>query len=203
MTARTTMADLITTLRGFTNAGTADFAVGSNTYWSDDQLQAALDRYAVQVRNEVMQSFPVTVTGGSVNWFDYQSNMRFFEKTDGGTVRFIVKDGVGTVQGTALWSADYEKGLVIFAANTQGSVYTVTGYSYDVYAAAADVWYQKAAHASEMIDFSTDNHSVKRAHIAAAALKMAQRYENMAITNVSSVSTIERGDLNVCGGYSD
>lgn len=190
------MSSLITALRGFTRAGTADYSIDSTAYWTDDQIQTVLDRYALPVRNVPLQSFHINVSG-TISWFDYQASLRFFESTQGGTARFVVKDSLGSVQGTANWSADYERGLVSFAADTKGTAYYLTGYTYDVYAAAADVWYQKAAHASEMIDFSTDNHSIKRSHVAQLALRMAQRYENMATSSVSQAPSIERGDLNV------
>ena len=196
MTARTTMANLIATLRGMCNAGTADYTVSSTAFWSDDQLQTALDRYAVQLRDEPLKSFKFN-NAGTVTWLDYQSSHRFFETTDGGTARFVVKDSLGNVQGTAGWSADYERGMVSFTANQGGTAYYLTGIFFDVYAAAADVWYQKAAHASEQIDFSTDNHSIKRSHVANMAFKMARKYEDMATTIVFGNVSIARGDMNV------
>jgi len=188
------MSSLITTLRGFCNAGTADFTVGSSTFFSDDQLQTTLDRYATPVREEPLDSYPVT-TGGTVNWLEYQSSNRFFEDTSGGTARFIVKDSTGSVQGTANWSADYEKGIVTFGTNQGGTIYNLTGYSYDVYAAAADVWYQKAAHAAEQIDFATTVHKITRNHVTAQCMSMARRFESMATTTVTSGAVIARGDM--------
>jgi len=194
MTARAGMSTLLTTLRGMTNAGTADYTVGSATFWSDDQLQAVMDRYVTPIRDEVISGIPI-MAGGTVNYLDYQSNNRFFESTDGGTARFVIRDIGGTAQGTANWSADYEKGLISFTADTKGTAYFLTGFSYDVYAAAADVWYQKAAHASEMIDFSTDGHSIKRGHVATMCMKMAQRYESMASVSMSTPVELVRGDM--------
>ena len=47
MTARTGMADLITELRGFVEAGTADYSIvgsaGTTNYWDDTQLQNILE----------------------------------------------------------------------------------------------------------------------------------------------------------------
>lgn len=194
MTARNGMSNLITTLRGMTNAGTADYTVSSATFWSDDQLQTVLDRYATPIRDEPLRAIPVMEDGSTV-YYDYQSRARFYESTDGGTAVFVIKDINGTAQGTADWSADYERGLITFVSDTKGSAFYLTGRSYDVYAAAADVWYQKAAHASEMIDFSTDGHSIKRAHIATMCMKMAQRYEGMATTAIANPVEMCRGDL--------
>lgn len=194
MSARSGMSNLITTLRGFTNAGTADYTVSSTAFWSDDQLQTVLDRYATPIRDEPLHAIPI-MAGGTVNYLDYQSNSRFYEATTGGSAVFVIRDVGGTAQGTANWSADYERGLISFAADTKGTGYYLTGRSYDVYAAAADVWFQKAAHASEMIDFSTDGHSIKRAHVASAMMTMARRYEAMATVSVSNPVELCRGDL--------
>lgn len=204
MTARTTMSSLISTLRGMTNAGTADYTVAGSAYWSDDQLQTILDRYRAEVRQEPLNSFPVTTTGGSVAWYDYQSASRWFETTNGGTARFVVKDAGGTVNGTANWSADYERGLITFGANTGGTAYYLTGYAYDVYAAAADVWRQKAGQYAVAIDFSTDNHRVTRSHIVKECQRMADYYAGMAVTSVTSGSAnMERSDLQGYSAYAD
>lgn len=198
MANRATMTNLISTLRGMTNAGTADYSIRLTSYWSNDQLQQILDRYSTPVRDELLNAIPAMSTGGTSVYFDYQSKGRFFENSDAGTARFVVKDVGGTVAGTALWGADYERGLVTFVSNTAGSAYYLTGFTYDVYAAAADVWYQKAAQASDKIDFSTDGHNIKRSHLASMAYKMAQKYEAMAGVSISSSSNqveLVRGDM--------
>ena len=43
--ARAGMGTLIETLRGMTDAGTADYTIGATTYWSDDAVQMVLDRH--------------------------------------------------------------------------------------------------------------------------------------------------------------
>lgn len=195
MTAvRKGMRDLILTLRGMTNAGTADYTIGLTTYWNDGHLQDTLDRYCTVVRDEEITPFAALNSGGSISYYDYQSRNRFFESTSEGTARFVIRDSTGTVKASTDWSADYERGLITFTTDTAGAAYLLSGYSYDVYAAASDVWYQKAAHAGEMIDFSTDNHNIKRSHIVATALKMARRYENMSSTTIYSSAVVERGD---------
>lgn len=187
MTARTSMTSLITTLRGFTNSGTADF--------SDDTLQQVLDRYKTDLRDVLLSPYAVTVSPGVAEYKDYQAPIGWFESTDsGGSARFVVGNGLGTVFGTALWSADYENGLVSFVNDQAGSARYLTAHSYDVYAAASDVWQQKAAQAATAIDFSTDNHSIKRSHIIAACMTMANKYAGMATTGGASSVDVVRGD---------
>jgi len=195
MAVRSTMTRLMQLLRGLTNAGTADYTIGLFTYWSNDQLQDALDRHSTFVKDEPLYPKKSLESGGAISYYDYQSRYRFFEQTNGGTAVFIVKDGTGAAQ--TGWTANYENGEITFSTDQAGAVYYLTGTSFDVYAAAADVWYQKAAHAADMIDFSTDGHNIKRSHLVQTALKMAQKYESMAGAPVGSTSTGEmvRSDL--------
>lgn len=192
--ARSTMAGLIQTVRGFANIGTADYALGTVNYWSDDQIQEVLDRWSYEIRNETLTSFPVTVSGGSVQWRDYQSQFIFYETSDGGTARFIVQDTTG---GTITsYTANYQKGLITFNQNTGGTVYELTGFAYDVYGAAGDIWNQKSGAYAGGIDFKTDNHEVKRSHVLKNMQSMAKKYEAMSGIpyQSSSVATIFRGD---------
>lgn len=186
MAARASMADLITTVRGFTSAGTADF--------TDVQIQTVLDRYASVLRDAMLYAQSTMTAGGTVVFTDYITPAHWLESTDGGTARFIVTDGIGGVQGTALWSADYQNGQVTFGADQAGSARYITARSYDVYAASADIWRQKAASVAMMVDFSTLGQSVKRSHIVDQCNAMARYYGGMATTGGSSSGDVDRGD---------
>ena len=189
MTARTGMTDLITTLRGMTNAGTADYTIGSTAYWSDDQLQARLDAHRMDFY--VAELYQITAIESAV--VVYKTYRAPYRNLEGGTVNFLLVDFQGTPAGTADYTADYVAGIVAFDADQAGKSWYLTGRSYDIYAAAADVWRMKAAHASETsFDFSTDNHSVKGSNVPMQCLKMADYYEQQSL--VSS--------LKVTGGYS-
>lgn len=193
--ARSTMTNLIQTVRGFAQAGTAEYTAGTVNYWSDDQIQEVLDRHRYEVRFDPLESFPVTVGGGSVQWFDYQSSYRWFESTDGGTARFIVQDSTGAT--VTSYTAQPQRGLITFNSNTGGTVYNLTGFAYDVYGAAADIWTQKAAQYAVKIDFKTDNHEVRRSHIMQNLDAMIARYTAMSGVpyQSSNVATIYRGDV--------
>ena len=195
MTARTGMTDLITSLRGMTNAGTADYTVGATTYWSDDQLQAALDAHRMDFYQADLAQI-TAMESGAVVWKTYRSPYRNLE---GGTVNFTVIDGLGNVAGTADYSADYPNGIITFSANQAGKIWYLTARAYDIYAAAADVWRMKAAHASAEFDFTTDNHSIKGSQLSAQCLKMADYYERQSMMSSLLVKgghtvLIERGD---------
>ena len=191
MAARTSMASLITNLRGLTSAGSAEYTVNAVSMWTDEQLQTVLDRHVTYVKDQQLRPEETLESGGSVAYYDYQSPYRFFETTDAGTSRFIIKDETYATVGTAAYSVDYPRGRINFGTSTAGLTRYLTGFSYDMNAAAADVWSQKASHYVTAYDVSTDNHSLKRSQIIQGCLTMAREYASGA--QVFSV-TIDRGD---------
>lgn len=189
--ARSTLGDLVTTLRGLTDAGYLDWQLGTATFWDDMQLQIALDRHRVDIYREQLTSRQ-TYSGGSVQYIRYHSAYGNLEQTSGGTAIFELQDGPGNTYPSNGWSADYASGIVTFVADTGGSVVYLTGRSYDLNAAAADVWRIKAANAAKLYDMSTDNHSLSRSQIKAHCLEMAEYYESQ---GGFRVVTMVRSDL--------
>jgi hypothetical protein len=176
--ARTGMATLISNLRDLGVAGTADYTLGTTTYWTDAQVQTVLDKHKVFVNSEQLQPIE-TLNNGTVLYTEYRSQFGNFEETTGGTTIFVIKNSIGSVFGTSNWSADYANGIINFTANTAGTPYYLTGTSYDVYGAAADVWRMKSGHHAQSIDFSTDNMSVKRGQLMKNDMEMANYYAGM------------------------
>lgn len=191
MTARVTLTELIETLRGLTDAGTADYTLGTVVFWDGIQLQKVLDRHVERVQRAPLTPV-ITYNGGSAIYQEYTSGLANFEQTDGGTAVFVVEDSTGLDAGTALWSADYLNGVVTFAANTLGTAYYLTGRSYNLNAAAADVWRHKAAQAAKRFNFSTDNHSVSANQVYEHCMDQARRFEGLA---GPTVSMLYRSDM--------
>jgi hypothetical protein len=186
--ARATMNDLISRLRGLTQAGTADYTIAGVTYHSDDHLQEALDANRLDIYREYLSYVREYVGGGTVEYKVYAGKWGNFEKTDGGSAIFFVADSLGDAIGTADYSVDYQRGVITFDADQGGSARYLTGRSYDLYGAAADVWRMKAAHYSiTAFDFSTDNHSVKRSQLKTQAQEMSGYYASMARAQVSTM----------------
>jgi hypothetical protein len=125
---------------------------------------------------------------GSLLYQEYRARFGNFEQTTGGTAIFYVQDSAGENVSSALYTADYSRGVITFAANQQGSSFYVTGRSFDVDAAAADVWRTKASHAYTAVNFSTDNHSMSRAAIYEHCVQQAQMYEARSAGGVASVN---------------
>lgn len=186
MTMRTTMADLVTTLRGMTNAGTADYTAGTVVYWTNDQLQSVLDQHRVDINYAAMESIP-TYGAGTTTYTEYRSNVTWWENTP------TLQTAGGVSAGTA-YTFYPERGVVIFNADTGGSTIYITGHTYDVYRAAADVWRKKAAYYATAYDIKTDNHDLKRSQLRAMAIEQAIQFEAMAAPTVIEVSRYDVAD---------
>jgi hypothetical protein len=198
--ARASMANLVSTLRGLTNTGFNDYVIAGQAYWTDKHLQSVLDRYKTDIREAGLTPCPMRNTGGSIDYKEYQTHAHWLESTDSsGSARFIITDVTGTVQVSSLWSADYENGVITFVSDQANASRFLTAHSYDIYAAAADVWRQKAASYATMIDFSTINQTIKRSHIVSQCEAMAKRYESMATSGGASSVDIVRGDQRAHG----
>lgn len=188
--ARTGMTTLIDTVRGMTDAGTADYTVGTVTFWSADEVQRVMDRNRTEVFRSEMT--PVqTYNSGTVEYKQYFGDYGNLEQTTGGTSIFYLENAAGSVVGTALYTMDYSAGKATFAADTTGSTMFMYGYSYDLNAAASDIWRMKSANAAKMFDFSTDNMSVKRSQYQDMCIKQAEYFAQMAEPVVVLMS---RGD---------
>lgn len=186
--ARSGMSTLITELRSLTEAGTADYTIASTAYWSDDQLQDILDLNRRDVIFEQLRMYPVQIAGGSISYLDYRSAYGYYEATTGGTAILYLQDSTGAVIGTANYTTDARRGQFQFSANQAGSVYYLTGRSYDLNSAAAEIWRRKAAHyAPTSFDFQTDNHSISRSQVYQHCKEMADYFSGVSSESVQTV----------------
>lgn len=172
--ARSGMAELILELRALGDCSPDDYKIAGVPYWSDAQLQKILDNN----RSDLKWSEMEAQEEADSSWLDYAIGYGNLEQTSGGTAIFIVQDVNGETV-TADYTVDYQRGVVTFAEDTGGTDYWVTARSYDLNGAAADVWRKKQVHYHMAVDFSTDNHSVKRSQLYQHALEMAQYYEQL------------------------
>lgn len=178
--ARTTLAELIDVLRSMTEAGRAEWTLGTAVMWDDNQLQRILDQHRKDIVFEQLQPTQTRVGGGTIHWLDYYSPYEYLEQTSGGTAVFVVKASDGTTQGTSTYSVDYLRGKVTFGSNTGGSSFFIEARTFDMDGAALDVWRKKASHYATAFDFTTDNHSVRRSQIYDHCMMMVTEYEQKA-----------------------
>ncbi len=174
--ARTGMSTLISTMRGLCNLGTNDYTLGTSAYWHDDHIQTVLDRHKMTVVEDELQEVVNTISGGSTEYKIFHSHFGNYEETTGGSSIFTVEDATGALIGTASYSVDYANGIVTFGADQQGSARYLTGYSYDIYSAAAEIYTMKAGAYAEFVNFKTDNMSVDRGSAIKQCLNMAKEY---------------------------
>lgn len=200
MAARVGMGELIQRVRDLTSAGRADYAIGAVTYWSDDHIQSALDRNRVEIVDEPLRPVVTYASDGAAEYRTYESQFRSMEETTGGTAIWYLRDSTGARVGTALYTPDYELGRVVFHASvTGGSVLYLNARAYDVYAAAADIWRQKAAHVADRIDFTADGASFKASQLVAQYERQAaacERRASFGVTGVNSATMI-RDDVSL------
>jgi len=196
--ARSTMSSLIQRVRDLASAYHDEYTIGDTAYWDDNQIQAALDRTRNEVIDEVIYPIRQVTSSGSADYRIYNSTYKNFENTTGGTATFYLRTADGARIGTANYTADYEIGRFEFGTTTAGSALYLTGNTYDPYAAAADIWGQKAAHVANRIDFSADGASFKASQMRAQYERMQAQFSSMSTTAGGvTTHTLRRDDINL------
>ena len=185
------MSNLIKRLRQATSAGTAEYTVAGDTYWDDDSLQDILDGNSRLLIDSPLIWQEQNISG-TTNYLIAQSLYRDFEEAESGTARWQVRDSSGSAVGTANYSADYRRGQLVFGADQGGTSYYLTAYTYDINAAAADVWRQRLANFSQWYDFSADNQNFSRSQVFSHAKDMVAFYEQQTGKNETAAAA---GDL--------
>src|SRR5512139_15833 len=175
---RAGMADMIAELRGMADCGYDDFKVAGVSYWSDKHLQTFLDRYRQDFIEEDLYAVQQT-RNGTTYYLEYRSEYGNLEGVASGTDVFKLDNSAGTNMPGTMWSADYNRGVVTFTSDTLGSSMLLTGRTYDLNAAAADVWRYKAANAAKMYAFSAGGQSFSRQQYWDHCTQMAQYFEGL------------------------
>lgn len=189
--ARSGMTNLIDRVRALSNAGTAQYAVGTITYWSDNHLQDVLDRHATWVVEDNLAWVSQNI-GGTIQYLTALSRYRNLEEAESGTTRWQIRQADGTSEGTANYTADYVNGRITWSTDQGGTTYMLAaGYSYDVYAAAIDVLQHKLAYIDLWYDFEADNQSFSRSQAKKSLEDLIATYRPMAKENLPGKS----GDL--------
>lgn len=124
----------------------------SNSVFSTDVVQDALDLQRLDLFQVELQAVPRLTASGAA-WLDY------FADSDSWEADAVLDDGTWTAISSGLYTPDYLTGRWTFAASQTPPVY-LTGKTYDVYAAAADLCEQRAGLVAEQFSFSTPHGSV-------------------------------------------
>lgn len=175
MTARTGQANLITRLRGMTQAGTAEYTIGATTWWTDDQLADVLALYATHYNRASLIPQP-EYAGGTARYHDYYAPRGELEEAASGTIYWSVEDSNGDEAGTANYSVDYVAGLVRFSADQGGTAYYLRGRAYNLSAAAAHIWREKAGWRAQYVTFDADDQRLNQSDWFKHCMRMVDYY---------------------------
>lgn len=184
MAARAGMSDLIAQVRTLTNAGTAEAVVAGVTYWSDDQIQALLDRTR-QDRTAVPLPYEIDTEGGTAVYKRYFIPAQYVERAATGAEAFSVVDAAGSAAGTAGYTVNYDAQTITFSASQSGTAWYLNYREFNPYRVAAEVMETKAGHIAGRFDVKTDNHDLKRSQIWAQYMGMARHFRTLAASGSS------------------
>jgi hypothetical protein len=212
--ARSGMSNLIQRVRDLCDAGTAEYTAGTVVHWSNDDIQDILDSNSMLLIDAPLTWLPQTIGGGTINYLIAQSPYRDFEEVASGTARWIIRDATGAQIGTANYTPDYRGGRVTFTSDQGGSAYFLTAYTYDIHAAAADVWRQRLAHFTDWYNFTyklgDSSETFSRDQAFQHAKDMLREMEKKAGSNVVSAASGDlrtsqflRTDISYSGGWGD
>lgn len=179
MSATVTLQDV----RHLVGAGTAEYSHGDSTYWTDAQLQAILDKHRTFYDFETFQWFPLQVAAGSVVYKRAQLQPHGqFEPGTAAASSGTVTDG----NGSALtgWTLERD-GWITWGSDLEGTVTRFTGYSYDIFGAAAEVLETWASHEKLSYDVSLDaGQRYARSQKIAMLEEAAAKYRRRAVPRV-------------------
>lgn len=152
MPVRTTMADLISRVRELIGD-----EAGADQVFSDLQIQDSLDSRRHHKVREPLTAVSSIAVNGVTSYFDHYSQYGYFEAD------VDLQDGsYADISGSlAANGADYLRGRFTFSASKQPPVF-LTGFAYDVYAAAADMLEMWMANTKTDYDFLSSGRTFKR-----------------------------------------
>lgn len=174
---RTTMAALISRVRSLIND-----PAGVGQTWGDHDIQDVLDTTRIDVRNGSMRADP-TFTGGSLAYLDYYTDLSDWE--DGASFKQYLSNVVTPATSEPI------VGHWTFNTTTLPPVY-ITGKSYDVWRAAADLLERTAAKWALSYDFTSDGQSFRRSQVLPALTSLAHTYR---LKQRAGVLTLSRSDF--------
>lgn len=155
MTARLGCAYIITRLRVMIDDK-------DSATWTDAELQDLIDDHRTFVAREQLNYHTFRIEGGTTSYSEAFSRWGWYEETTGGTARFILRDTGGTIVDVGDYTPNYVVGQVTFGDNQQGSARYLTGYRFDVHAAAADAWRDQAGVTAAFVQFQSGNVRISR-----------------------------------------
>lgn len=186
--ARPGLSYLIDYIRLNSVSGTADYTVGTTTYWSDDQIQAQMMRLHSRYIEMPLIMEPTLDTNGSTTYKHYKPRAgRAFEGTASGSPYWAITDSMGSVIPTSQYTVDSWSGRIVFTNDQAGSARFLTAYTYRPEATVADIWAVKTGHYSSAIDFRSSDQQFNRSQLFDNAEKMRRHWQSISGIEFSTV----------------
>lgn len=185
MAVREGMTQLITALRRMTDTESDLEAEARGNYWSDEMLQDELDRHSVERTRVVLQPIPEVLVGNTLSYTQYaipSTVGRWLERPTSLTIdgNFRVQDATGAHvlygSGEEEFTIDWAAMRVVFGKDREGHQFYATARAYDLNAAAAVIWLEKASKRTTLIDWRTDNHQFWEDQEYQHCMQMHRRY---------------------------
>ena len=177
MSVRSGMTNIIRRLRRLVNDGTAGV-------WEDQDLQDVLDQHKIHVVREYLEPQKNYLSGTAYEYRLFASRWADFEENGSGTAYLKLEDGGGSQRtygtATAQWTMDYIRGLVTMGQDQAGTAMYLTGWSYDLNGAAAELWRERAGQVASFYDVQADGHRLSRSQWMTHCLKMADEMDKRA-----------------------
>jgi len=178
---RAGVVNLLRTLRGITDAGSGDYVLAGETYWSDRQLQDQLDAQRKDWRRVALIAQPELGSDGAYDYFDYKIPLEIgvnFEEAGTGSI-WAVKTTAGAVISTSDYAVNYPAGVIRFTADQAGASFYLDCRTFNLNAAARAIWEMKAAHAAAGVQWRTDNHQVNAEQEYEHCMQQAERFRKL------------------------
>lgn len=179
MTARSTMADLIDDVRDLIGD-----TAGTSQVFTDDEIEDVLDESRQDNRYVPLRPVDTVAPGGAVSWLTWYGG----ENWEGG-----VSLVDGSFNALTAVSANYDLGKFDFNTSQTSGV-LATGYTYDLYAAAASILNMWIAKLKLAVDFSADGASFSLSQRITNMTVLARSYRNKAKSG-SGYSVLSRSDV--------
>lgn len=167
MVVRDGMLALIDNLRKMSLASIDN--TDTDNYFTNEELQSILDRTSRYHVRTVLAPIREVLPGNTAVYTRYQWSADIGEWIEHPLPDFIdntfkLQDSTGSqiFYGTAEneFTVEPSRRTVVFGSNREGKIFYLSVYSYDLNAAAAEVWLQKAGRRQDYVNWKTDNHTI-------------------------------------------
>ena len=147
---------LVDELRQMVGASQIEYSIGSESYWSDTQIQRVLDSNRSLVDFEPIEWHPARIAGGSIEYKRATVNvgLALVAGTAGGTIQESTGD---VVTG---WTLSRD-GWIDFSTDQGSTGLHFSGWAYDMNSAAAQMCDAWAAGVKGLVDVTSDDQSLK------------------------------------------